>query len=582
VTDKNPAGMPAVNPMIIQFTPFIILLLISGTVAAAFTVIGWQNRALPVAKPFILLMGATTVWIFGSAFEMMSTQLPTVLFICDLEYPGIMTVPLAWLLLILALTGRERYLTKKMVALLFVVPVLVCLAVITNPYHMLYYTGFHAVTVDGAVVWIYEHGPLFWIASLYNYSVTMLALVLAVGRFFSSRGFYRRQTILLLCAAFIPIFFNLAYLFHWPPFPEYDLTQIAFLLTAIVLAFGLLRYQLFSAIPVAYSRVFTTIRDGVIVINREFRVIDLNPAAERITGMGSHKAVGRELAGLLPAIRPVLEHPVPPAEEWRTELLLPRDNQPFYYDILVTPLDETGTLSAGYLCILRDVTGRKQAELALVTANRKINLLTSITRHDITNKLMIVHGYIELVRNSPLTPVQQEFLDREEEAVNAMREQIEFTRKYQQLGSEAPVWQRADAVILQAKTQVFFDRVRFSVDVGGIEIFADPMLERVFYNLLDNAVKYGGDRLTAITISTCMDGADLIIAVENDGEAISASDRSRLFERGFGRNTGLGLFLSREILSITDITIELAGSCSNGVRFEIRVPSGKYRSGSSG
>jgi PAS domain S-box-containing protein len=458
--------------------------------------------------------------------------------------------------------------------------VLICLAVFTNPYHMLYYTGFHSVTADGAVVWIYEHGPLFWIASAYNYAVTMLALVLGVGRFFSSRGFYRRQTLLLLCAACIPIFFNLAYLFHWAPFPEYDLTQIAFLLTAIVLAFGLLRYQLFSAIPVAYSRVFATIRDGVIVINSELRVIDLNPAAERITGTGSHQAVGRELAGLLPAFRPALEHPVPPGEEWRTELLLTRDDQQYYYDILLTPLSETGTGSAGYLCILRDVTGRKQAELALVTANRKINLLTTITRHDLTNKLMIVHGYIELVRKFPLTPVQQEFLDREEEAVNAMREQIEFTRKYQQLGSEAPVWQGAEAAIRQAKTQVFFDRIRFSVDVGGIEIFADPMLERVFYNLLDNAIKYGGERLTAITITSRREGADLVIAIENDGEPISASDRSRLFERGFGRNTGLGLFLCREILSITDITIELAGSCSDGVRFEIRVPSGKYRSGS--
>jgi signal transduction histidine kinase len=566
----------------IQFTPYILLLLISGMVATAFAIIGWQNRALPVAKPFILLMAATMVWIFGSALEMMSSQLSTVLLICDIEYLGIMTVPLAWLLLILGLTGRERYLTKKTVALLFVVPVLVCLLVITNPYHHLYYTGFHAMTIDGAVVWIYEHGPLFFIAAAYNYTVTMLALFLAVGRFFSSGRFYRRQTLLLLCAAFIPIFFNLAYIFHWAPFPEYDLTQIAFLLTAVVLAFGLLRYQLFSAIPVAYSRVFATIRDGVIVIDSRYRVLDLNPAAERITGTGSHQAVGRELPDLIPATGPIREHPVPSGKEWRTELLLPQADQPYYYDVLLTPLDEAGAGSAGYLCILRDVTGRKHAELALTTANRKINLLTSITRHDLTNKLMIVHGYIELIRSTSLTPAQEEYLDREEEAVNAMREQIAFTRKYQQLGAEAPVWQHADTVIRQAKTQVFFNHVRFSSDVGDSELYADPMLERVFYNLLDNAIKYGGDRLTAITITSRREGAALVLVVEDDGDGISAGDESRLFERGFGKNTGLGLFLSREILSITDITIEQCGHGGSGARFEIRVPSGKFRPGSSG
>jgi signal transduction histidine kinase len=571
-----------VNPMIIQFTPYILLLLTSGVVAAIFMVIGWQNRALPVAKPFILLMAAIMVWNFGSALEMMSSQLSTVLLICDLEYPGIMTVPAAWLILILCLTGRERYLTKKTILLLFVVPALVCLLVATNPYHYLYYTGFHSLVVDGAVFWIYEHGPLFWVAAVYNYAITMTALVLVVGRFFSSSGFYRRQTILLLCAACFPIFFNLAYMFHWAPFPEYDLTQIAFLLTAIVIAFGLLRYQLFSAIPVAYSRVIATIRDGVIVINNELRVVDVNPAAERITGTGSHLAVGRELHRLIPAMGPVLERPVPYGKEWRTELLLPQADQPYYFDVILTPLDEAGTGSSGYLCILRDVTDRKLAELSLMTANRKINLLTNITRHDITNKLMIVHGYIELVRDTSLTPVQEEYLDREEEAVNAMREQIEFTRKYQQLGTEAPVWQPADAVIQHAKTQVFFDRVRFSCQVDDIEIFADPMLERVFYNLLDNAIKYGGAELTAITITSRREGAALIIVVADDGAGISLDDERRLFERGFGKNTGLGLFLSREILSITDITIEQTGHTGSGARFEIRVPSGKFRSGSSG
>jgi signal transduction histidine kinase len=103
------------------------------------------------------------------------------------------------------------------------------------------------------------------------------------------------------------------------------------------------------------------------------------------------------------------------------------------------------------------------------------------------------------------------------------------------------------------------------------------MLEKVFYNLFDNALKYGGDQMTALQVSFYRGGDEIVLVVEDNGTGIPDKDRTRLFERGFGRNTGLGLFLSREILAITNITIEENGSAGRGARFEIRVPPGKYR-----
>ena len=563
--------------MILQFTPFILILLICGFISAGLTIIGWNNRALPIAKPFILLMAAETIWIFGSALEIMSTQLGTVLFFNNIEYPALMTVPVALLFISLIYSGREHYLTKKTVPLFFIIPVLVCLLVFSNPWHYYYYSGFHSVTVGGVMVWVYEHGPLFWIMFTYNYLVGFLALLLVAGRLFSPGNFYRRQTIIIVFAACIPFIFNLAYVLNLEPFPDYDLTQVAFLLTGIVIAVGVLRYQLFSAIPVAYSRVFATISDGVFVIDSQFRVLDLNPAAERIAGIKSHLAVSRELRSLVPAVSQILEHPAPAHEKWQGELLLILDEQPHYYDVLLNPMDEEGTGSKGYLCMFREVTGRKHAELSLVTANKKINLLTRITRHDIENKLMILHGYLTLLKNTSLTPTQNEYLNRQETALNAVREHIAFTRKYQQLGVQVPVWQNAEAVIRKAKTQVFFNKVRFSCTVEPVTILADPMLERVFYNLLDNAVMHGSEPLTEVKATSHRDGASLVLVIEDDGNGISAADRKRLFEQGFGKNTGLGLFLSREILGITDITIEETGIFGSGARFEIHVPPGKFR-----
>jgi signal transduction histidine kinase len=237
-----------------------------------------------------------------------------------------------------------------------------------------------------------------------------------------------------------------------------------------------------------------------------------------------------------------------------------------------------GVISDGaYLCLLRDITGRKQAELALTEANRKISLLTNITRHDITNKILAVSSYLELIRELATDPVQIEYLDKQEQAVMAMNEQIEFTREYQQLGTEAPTWQDAEKILRIVKTQVDFGKVSLENTIGSLEILAGPMLDKVFSNLCDNAVKYGGPAIKTIRISSHQDERDLLVVIEDDGAGISAQDLPRLFERGFGKHTGLGLFLSREILSITGITIRVTSNPGEGARFEIRVPAGKFR-----
>jgi PAS domain S-box-containing protein len=475
-------------------------------------------------------------------------------------------------------TGREQYLTRRTVPLFFIVPALVYFLVLTNPYTYLYYSGFHTETVNGSIVWIYDHGPLFWIAIVYCYLIALVALVLAGGRLFSQNALYRNQTILLFCAAVIPALCNIAYVFRLAPFPEYDLTPIAFLLAGIVLTVGILRYQLFSAVPVAYSRVFATMRDGVIVVDRRYCVVDINPAAERITGYSAHAAIGRDITGLVPLLKAVSDYPAGGTGEQRIELNLPYDGNPHYFDVLFTPMGEWGAGSSGYLYLFRDITERKQAELVLARANRNISLLTSITRHDLNNKLMAVRSYIDLIRETTTDPVQNGYLDQEERAVQAMREQIEFTREYQQLGAESPVWQDVNAAISRAYAQLDLKKVRFENTVTGMpEVFADPMLEKVFCNLFDNAMKYGGDRMTSLKVSSFMGGSELVLVIEDDGAGILDRDRSRLFERGFGRNTGLGLFLSREILAITAITIEETGAEGRGGRFEIRVPPGKYR-----
>jgi PAS domain S-box-containing protein len=227
---------------------------------------------------------------------------------------------------------------------------------------------------------------------------------------------------------------------------------------------------------------------------------------------------------------------------------------------------------------VRDITEQKRAEEALRQANKQLNLLSSITRHDILNQLMALKGYLELSHemiDNPTTLLG--YIQKEEKAANTIEAQITFTKNYQALGVTAPVWQNVNASINKAIAGLPMRDVHVEVDPKNPDVFADPLFEKVFYNLIDNALRYGGDQMKTIRFSSQESDGRLIQVCEDDGVGISTEDKKKLFTRGFGKNTGLGLFLSREILAITGITIAENGIPGKGARFEITVPKGAYR-----
>jgi len=228
-------------------------------------------------------------------------------------------------------------------------------------------------------------------------------------------------------------------------------------------------------------------------------------------------------------------------------------------------------------CNIRDITERKRAEDALALASKKLNLLSSITRHDINNQLQALSEYLELSKEVLADPAAlSRYIANEERIAATIGHQIAFTREYEDLGVRAPVWQQLPEIIRLAGSQVPDNTIAFEFSTDHLEIYADPLLIKVFYNLFDNARQHGGG-VTRITISPHISGAGLIITVEDNGKGIPGEDKPHVFERGFGKNTGLGLFLAREILSITGISISETGVPGTGARFEIAVPKEAFR-----
>jgi len=154
---------------------------------------------------------------------------------------------------------------------------------------------------------------------------------------------------------------------------------------------------------------------------------------------------------------------------------------------------------------------------------------------------------------------------------------IQFTKEYENVGVTAPTWQDLHALIETAVCEAPIGAITVKNEISpGSELFADNLIAKVFYNLLDNAARYGG-YITTIRFYSVPVGLDTVVVCEDDGEGIPIQDKERIFERGVGKNTGLGLFLAREILGITGITITETGEPGFGARFEILVPEGKFR-----
>jgi signal transduction histidine kinase len=238
--------------------------------------------------------------------------------------------------------------------------------------------------------------------------------------------------------------------------------------------------------------------------------------------------------------------------------------------------ERTGKLSEANQALQDDIAKRKMAEASLAAANQKLSLLSQITRHDISNRIFALLVDIHLAREYATDITFRKSLDKMEMTSMAIVDQINFTKDYQEIGAKAPSWYPVAPMIRHAAEQLDTGGIAIEIQLRDMEIFADGMIRKVFYNLIDNAIRHGG-RVTRIGFSSQEIPDGLVIVCEDNGTGIPASDKEQIFSKGFGRGSGLGLFLIREILSITGITIRECGEYGQGARFEMLVPKGDYR-----
>lgn len=319
-------------------------------------------------------------------------------------------------------------------------------------------------------------------------------------------------------------------------------------------------------------------------IDPDGTILYCSPVVSDVLGFKPEEVVGKSVMAFAPEqFRPSVKEEMEkyvgsPLPSFTIEVpVRHRDGRDVILEIHSAPVFDGEGKMVALRGIARDITRFRRIEEALQVAIRKLTLLSSITRHDILNQLMVIKGYMGLLVEENLDPTISGNLRRIMTSADQIADIIQFTKDYECVGVKAPAWQDCRQLVDTAAREAPLGQVRVQNDLPeGLEIFADPLIGKVFYNLMENAVKHGG-KTTTIRFLGKNTGSTYTIICEDDGVGIPVDEKEKIFEREYGKNTGLGLFLVREILGMTGITITETGEPGSGARFEIVVPKGAYR-----
>ena len=330
-----------------------------------------------------------------------------------------------------------------------------------------------------------------------------------------------------------------------------------------------------------YHAVVSQAMEGIIIYDRGTRaILETNPAVRSLSGYSKDELLTMNIADLLPGLPAGAGSMTGQATGEQIKLgemkLLRKNRESFDVECTASVIRNAGKRAAVCL-IAHDVTERKRAEIAFSEANKKLNLMSELTRHDLLNQIMALKGYFQFSKSYIMNQKHAELVQKEEEIIRILEKQIIFTRDYQNMGIKKPVWQNVAALVNIASSDLSEKTLRIDTGRPDLEIFGDSLLEKVFFNMIDNALRHGDGQLTSIRFSSQETDDGLILSCEDDGPGVPADQKELIFNRGFGKNTGLGLFLVREILGITGMTIRETGIPGTGARFEITVPRGVYR-----
>ncbi len=577
-----------------QWTIYTLFLLLAAATMAVVAGGAWKKRDVPGSTAFLLLISAMALWAIAYGLQIAGATEETKLFWANVNHIAVAVVPIAWIGFALQFTGRKHLLTRRTVGMLSVTPTLYLGLVWTNPRHEFVRQSFGVQSVnDGTLLLIDQtFGWAFWFHAVYGYGLMSAGALLFAQLLFWAPKVYRRQIGLLLLGAIIPMAANLAFHLDLYSPSGFDFTPFSFVATGVLFFVAIYHYQFLDLVPIARESVVDTLAEGIIVVDKDDHIVDINSAAttilrleQSVIGFGVHRVLPETVADA-----DFSEN----RSSVRSEVTCEIGGKERKLAVTKTPLFDVTDNPIGRTITLRDVTERRALEaevsdqLAEVLAvNRELETFTTAISHDLRQPARTTERYIDRVRRlePDLSTEREEILAVAQTNAERMQAMLSDLLQYSRIERNDDQFEPVSVatVVDRAMTSLRFsvEETDTTIAVGELPTVSgvEHQLVRLFQNLLSNAIRYSGPAPPRIEINGTTTETGHVITVTDSGVGIDPDELEYVFElftRGQHTKstpgTGAGLAMCKKIVEQHGGTIAIESTPGEGTEVLVRLP----------
>jgi PAS domain S-box-containing protein len=594
----------------------ITTLAVAAVVLMTTAVITWPRRyTAHWIIPFLGLSSAVSIWLIGYALELSIMGLEGKLFWAKTEYIGIAFTPVAWFLFAYQFLNQNTHNLKRLTLLLSILPLITIAIAFTNGQHGLLWTQ-NVLDESGPIPLLANsYGGWFWIHSVYSYLLILggIAFFLRTIKLYPDP--FRWQSVILILAAGTPLLGNFLYLANLSPIPQFDLTPFSFAISALVISWGVARLDLFDIIPIARRMVVESLLDGIILLDMQNRILDINEAGSKLLGPDGRQVVGQmlpELPGEIAQKASVYENNL----EVDDEIAIKQNGNTRHFSIQIRPFYISGPLPRARILILRDISRRIAAEAGIRQRNLELQQLiteTQIARetaesankaksdllakvsHELRTPLSAILGHAEMLQegvHGTITDKQNHSLNRIIQNSGYLNDQVKDLLDLSRIGTTKLEVELYEFDLRETLEQVM-NRLKPAAAEKELGLFLDVSpsvpkylvgnsirFQQILVNLGINAIKFTEEGQVNIKVDLA-DGNHWYVRVSDTGKGIPQTELSNIFQpfhqlgstmiRGQG-GVGLGLTIVKELVGSFGGKIDVESQPEKGSIFTVTLP----------
>lgn len=505
---------------------YAIILAISGLVAFFLTIYMWKRRKVPGACYISMAFFGVALWSFSAMNEVFASNLASNIFWSQISYFGPLFITPLWFLFAVTYTQNEKWINNSRSLVLMIISTFILLMVFTNQWHGLVWPQVTSVQTASGMNFIYSHGVGVWIAATYSYVLMIMGMILLLQTVINSEGLYRYQAGLLIGGAIFPLFLNAVYLEGMFPVQGVDPTPFGFLITVVLSAWSIFKFQFLEVMPVAHTTLFKNMENSVVVLDAKNKVVELNPAAEKLLDL-DRNVLGQSADSVM---KHVNDFTVPDGEtqkhyETRLINLNSVGSKSHWLDVKIKPIHSKNSL-LGHLVSLTDITRTKMAEERAQNAVKEKELLMKETHHRVKNNLMVISSLLNIQSRYVKDENARSVLKESRNRANSMALIHERLYGFSDLKNiNFGEYVRSLVGDLFKNYAVSTDAVKLEMAVEDVQMDVDTAIPMglILNELVSNSLKYAfpaGKGTLKIVFKG--EGENLFLSVKDDGVGISA------------------------------------------------------------